>query len=80
MAIERRDRPERCDPSERRFQVAGALGFGAATGDVGWGVIVGPAGTLAVGLCYLLGLAFSWRVLGRAGDASRATAVQSSAA
>jgi hypothetical protein len=62
------------------FQVAGALGFGPATGDVGWGVTVGPAGTLAVGLCYLLGLAFSWRALGRAGDANKAATVQSSAA
>jgi hypothetical protein len=45
------------------FQVAGALGYGPSAGDVGWGLILGPAGTLAVALCYLLGLAFRWPVL-----------------
>jgi hypothetical protein len=53
-------------------QIAGALGYGPVAGDVSWAIMVSSAGTLAIGLGYLLGLAFSWPILGRDEHAHRA--------
>lgn len=46
-------------------EIAGALGHGPSAETWSWGGIVTSAGTLAVGLCYLLGLGLSWRATGK---------------
>ncbi len=53
-------------------QIAGALGYGPAVETWSWGGLVSSAGTLLIGLGYLVGVALSWRTLGK----SRARSVQ----